>query len=206
MWHSRGTSHHLPLPFLFPTRGGLTSPPHPTTAIPCMWHLKEAHNPPPHAVGSETHGVTTQSRGFEGDLQDVPQQKAAGCRPSPHPHTQPYSQTSTRRHRATQTHEAGDSTTSGHQGFECISSSSPLPSHHRLPTMSQQPHAPTGRVSIHETCKGGPVGSGAGGCVRTHLKHARLFGRAGRAVVPGNSHLCFKGRGWKEDGERIAVL
>lgn len=50
------------------------------------------------------------------------------------------------------------------------------------------------------------MGSGAGGCVRTHLKHARLFGRAGRAVVPGNSHLCFKGRGWKEDGERIAVL
>lgn len=61
-----------------------------------------------------------------------------------------------------------------------------------------------------QACKGGPVGSGAGGCARTHLKHGRFFGGAGRG-----------GQGYqgtatcvsveedgerKEDDERIAVL
>lgn len=56
----------------------------------------------------------------------------------------------------------------------------------------------------------GSVGSGAGGCVRTHLKHARFFGGAGRGGQwyqgTATCVLMEEDGGGKEDDERIAVL
>lgn len=155
-WHSRGTSHHLPLPFLFPIMGRLPSPLHPTTAIPCMWHFKEALRAITHQPLHVRHtGSPCSAEGLRGTFRMLHSRRQMDADPSPI-HTQPYSHNSTKRHRVTQTHKAGDKTTNEHQGSECISSSSPLPSHHHLPTMSQQPCAPIGRVSIQETCKGAP--------------------------------------------------
>lgn len=128
--------------------GELPSPPHPTTVIPRMWHFKEALRTITHHLmwrAVRHTGSPCTAEGLRGTFRMLHSRRQGDADPSLI-HTWPYSHNSTRRHRVTQTHKAGDKTTNGHQGFKCISNSSL-----HLPL---SPCAPTGRVSIHETCKG----------------------------------------------------